>query len=305
MIQLRSGPTLATALYLALITALANASAIPFLLFPELGALASVLFSDPAGSWARSPRLLVLTPVLTAILGVGISRTIPYGPVSVVLILLLSLLVIRALRSPIVPAISAGMLPLALGITSWQYPATILVGTGGLALLAVLPSRLAPGTIPQPRLALGHGPIPSPWLPLAIFVAGGLLLVQLLGSRLVLYPPLFVICWEMLAQPHHCPWQERRFAVLLVTGVAAVGGSILVETLGVSPLAAFSAVLVTGLALQLAQLTCPPAYGLALLPLVIPSPSMTYPLHTLVGTAWLLLVVKLHQNHTGWRSARQ
>lgn len=32
---------------------------------------------------------------------------------------------------------------------------------------------------------------------------------------------------------------------------------------------------------------------------------MTYPLHTLVGTAWLLLVVKLHQNHTGWRSARE
>ena len=60
MNQLRSGPTLATALYLALITALAKASAIPFLLFPELGALASVLFSDPAGSWARSPRLLVV-----------------------------------------------------------------------------------------------------------------------------------------------------------------------------------------------------------------------------------------------------
>ncbi|QPN70876.1 HPP family protein [Synechococcus sp. CBW1108] len=267
---MRSGPTLATALYLALITALANASAIPLLLFPKLGALASVLFSDPAGSLARSPRLLVLTPVLTAILGVGISRTIPYGPVSVVLILLLSLLVIRALRSPIVPAISAGMLPLALGITSWQYPATILVGTGGLALLAVLPSRLAPGTIPQPRLALGHGPIPSPWLPLAIFVAGGLLLVQLLGSRVVLYPPLFVICWEMLAQPHHCPWQERPFAVLLVTGVAAVAGSILVEILGVSPQAAFLAVLVTGLALQLAQLTCPPPMDSPCFPLSSP-----------------------------------
>ncbi len=135
-------------------TALASASAIPFLLFPELGALASVLFSDLAGSWARLP---------------------------------------------IVPAISAGMLPLALVITSWRYPATILVGTGGLALLAVLRSRLAPGTIPQLHPALGHGPISSPWLPLAIFVVGGLLLVQLLGSRLVAYPPLFVICWEMLA----------------------------------------------------------------------------------------------------------
>ena len=55
-----AGPVLATAAYLALITALANASGIGYLLFPELGALGSVVFSDPRGSWARSPLLLAL-----------------------------------------------------------------------------------------------------------------------------------------------------------------------------------------------------------------------------------------------------
>jgi hypothetical protein len=34
---------------------------------------------------------------------------------------------------------------------------------------------------------------------------------------------------------------------------------------------------------------------LALLPFVIPAPTLAYPLITLAGTAWLMLVVKLDQ----------
>ena len=64
-----AGPVLATAAYLALITALANASGIAYLLFPELGALGSVVFSDPRGSWARSP--LLLATALGQRVGVG------------------------------------------------------------------------------------------------------------------------------------------------------------------------------------------------------------------------------------------
>ena len=72
-------PSLATATYIALMTALARASGISYLLFPELGALASVVFADPLSSWARSPKLLALTPVFTAVPGVLLTRTLPYG----------------------------------------------------------------------------------------------------------------------------------------------------------------------------------------------------------------------------------
>ena len=63
------------------------------------------------------------------------------------------------------------------------------------------------------------------------------------------------------------------------------------RSLGVVPLAVAAAVLVTALLLHLARLRCPPAYGLALLPFLIPSPTLSYPLFTLMGTSWLLLVV--------------
>ncbi len=299
-------PYLATATYIALMTALARASDISYLLFPELGALASVVFADPLSSWARSPKLLVLTPVFTAVPGVLLTRTLPYGPIAVILDLAICLLVIRALRSPVIPAISAGVLPLVLGITSWLYPLAILVGTGGLALIVMLRAHLMPlparaqvsplvATIPTlvaPNPWLGR----VPWLlPLAVFLLGALAMVQLLGSNLVLYPPLLVIAWEMLAHADECPWQGRSLSVLAVTGGAAVAGVSLVLALGVSPLAAFLAVLVTALLLRLVRLRCAPAFGLALLPFIIPNPTLAYPLLTLAGTAWLLLVVKLDQ----------
>jgi hypothetical protein len=249
---------LATASYLALITALAKASGIGHLLFPELGALGSVVFTDPRGSWARSPLLLAITPFLTALPGVLITRSLPYGP-------------------------------LALGITSWQYPLAILAGTGGLALLVILRPRIARGLRLTPAAsAAGLGkastsaaPSLRTWLPpLAIFLAGGLVLVEVLGSHLVLYPPLMVIAYEMLAQPQHCPWQGRGLAVLVVTGGAALAGWLLVQTLEVVPLATLLAVLATALLLHLTRLKCPPAYGLALLPFVIPTPPPTYALPT-------------------------
>ena len=340
---------LATAAYLALITALANASGIGYLLFPELGALGSVVFSDPRGSWARSPLLLALTPFLTALPGVLITRSLPYGPLALALDVAVCLLVIGALRSPIVPALSAGVLPLALGITSWLYPLAILAGTGGLALLVILRPKLAmgwrrplgpnplgdpaglmspdgsiaPGSTQAPGARSGQPSLAAPaagpgqaqtsagpslrtWLPpLVIFLAGGLVLVEVLGSHLVLYPPLMVIAYEMLAQPEHCPWHGRVGAVLTVTAGAAVAGLLLMQTLGVVPLACLLAVLATALLLQLTRLKCPPAYGLALLPFVIPTPPQAYPLLTLAGTAWLLLVVELHRARERRRGGRE
>ncbi|MEY4803289.1 MAG: hypothetical protein RLZZ274_2020, partial [Cyanobacteriota bacterium] len=238
--------------------------------------------------------------------GVLVTRTLPYGPTALILDLAICLLVIRLLRSPVIPAISAGVLPLVLGITSFLYPLAILVGTGGLALIVMLRSKLMPPpardqvspTVPTiSTLVATHFWLQRvPWLlPLAVFLLGALVMVQLLGSHLVLYPPLLVIAWEMLAHADECPWQGRSLAVLAVTAGAAVAEILSVLALGVSPLAAFLAVLVTALLLRLARLRCAPAFGLALLPFVIPAPTLAYPLLTLAGTTWLMLVVKLDQ----------
>lgn len=304
---------LAIAGFLALITVIANATDMPYVLFPELGALGWVIFSDLRHPWARSPALLMLTPFLAALQGLWLTRHLAYGPPAVLLDVGLTLLVIAALRSPIVPALSAGLLPLALGIHSWTYPFSILIGTGGLALFIGLRARWARGGSPQPAGATAPAPglwalrgrtQPLPplrdWLgPFGLFLAGGLLLVRLIGSPLVLFPPLLVIAFEMVVHRRHCPWRGRYVGVWLVANGAAAVGLVLVKTLGVTPAATFLAVLATLALLKLARLPFPPALGLALLPFVIPDPPLSYPLFTMAGSLWLLLVVALQEALAG------
>ena len=299
---------LATALFIALITACANASGQPFVLFPELGALAWVIATDPKGPWASSPRLLVLTPLLTAVLGVAITRALPYGPLSLGLDVVGCLLIIRSLRSPIVPAISAGVLPLALGISDWAYPASILVGTGGLALLALWRARRLADALGAPMVSSDQAPTVltrletafalTPSVPLrrwggalAVFLALGLVMVKVWDSPLVLFPPLLVIAYDMLALPHHSPWLGRGGAMMAVGTAAAWVGYGLVAAFGVVPWAAGVVVLATLALLRLARLTCPPCLGLALLPFVITHPTAAYPWQALTGMAVLVAVV--------------
>ena len=299
---------LATAIFIALIAAMAKATGQAYVLFPELGALAWVIFTDPKGPWATSPRLLMLTPFLTALLGVAITRSLPYGPLALGLDVVGCLLIIRGLRSPIVPAISAGVLPLALGIHDWAYPVSILVGTGGLALLSQWRAlRLAPAPTASAPIAEGSPTAldriessfaMTPTVPLrrwagalAVFLALGLVFVKVWDSPLVLFPPLLVIAYDMLALPHHSPWLGRGGAMMVVGTGAAWAGYGLVAAFGVVPWAACLAVLITLGLLRLARLTCPPCLGLALLPFVITHPNGAYPWQALTGMACLVAVV--------------
>jgi hypothetical protein len=300
---------LAIAAFVAVITWIANAIHLPAALFPELGALGLVIFSDARHPWARSPGLLMLTPFLAALLGLWITRHLSYGPVAVLLDVAVTLTVLAVLRSPIVPALSAGLLPLALQIKDWSYPFAILIGTSGLVLVILVRTRLQRNRPaepaaeqpeqPQAEPAAQSSPVPPlrQWLlPFGLFLLGALALVALTGSPLVLFPPLLVIAFEMIAHRQHCPWRGRYGRVLLVTNAAALVGLTLEHLLGVVPAAAFLAVLATVALLQLTRLFFPPALGVTLLPFVMPHPPLAYPLFTGMGSLWLVLVVALMEH---------
>ncbi|MDE2290369.1 MAG: hypothetical protein KGK15_19110 [Burkholderiales bacterium] len=129
---------------LAFLSGVAKAAlitAVAYVLFPELAALAYDIFTRPQGLWARSPIMLVLTPSLAAAIGTLIARTMPYELASIALCVTGAMLIIRLLRSPVAPAISAAFLPLALNVTSEWYPVSIAASTGALALLSVAYQR--------------------------------------------------------------------------------------------------------------------------------------------------------------------
>ncbi|WP_321882777.1 HPP family protein [Burkholderia cepacia] len=263
-----------------------------YVLFPELGALAYDVFTRPGGVWARAPVMLAVTPVAAAAIGTVIARSMPYGLGAAALSIASAMLVIRILRSPIAPAISAGFLPLALGVTSWWYPVSIAAVTGLLGLLSIIyrhvfasKLRSAPRRPDDSVDELESSPRRYTWLP--VFVCFLLLaygIATVTGNRLILFPPLVVIAFEMFAHANVCPWAKRPISLPLACTITAAVGVIAVLLLGIGPLSVAVALLAGIAALRAFNLHLPPALAIGLLPQVVPEPGWAFVIGVATGS---------------------
>jgi hypothetical protein len=302
----RLGGELIALVYMAIIAEIACATGAVYVLFPELGALSHDVTTRPRGTWANAPLLLAITPVLTGVVGIVFTRSLPYGYLSVLLTVGGAIAVVLALRSPVAPAISAGLLPLVLGVKSWWYPPAIALGTVLLATLSVPWKKycacrmvaVAPAESEEARENLNNElddliempPSGYGWLVvLMAFVAVAIFFVKLTGLRFVLFPPLVVIGFEMLGHTAICPWADKPLRLPLACFVTALGGFVSWHFLGVTPLAA-AASMAWGIAmLRVCDLHVPPALAVALLPLVMDKPTIAYPFAVGIGTTLLSL----------------
>jgi hypothetical protein len=290
--------------YIAVIAIIAGVTGAFYMLFPELGALSHDVFTRPRGAWASAPVLLAISPFLTGVIGIVFTRTLPYGYFSVLLTVGGSVAVIMALKSPVAPAISAGLLPLVLDVGSWWYPPAILFGTVLLAALSI-PWRkfmVARAALIQPRSeAAVEDRVEQPphgyyWLPaLMIFVAVAVFLVDLTGLRFILFPPLVVIGFEMLGHPGSCPWAKRPLMLPVACFLTAAGGLLMWKLLGVGPVTAACSMGWGVVVLRTLDLHVPPALAVALLPLVMNSPTMAYPFSVGIGTLAMTLWFMAYQ----------
>ncbi len=308
-----TGPTLASTLkgplavgaqllsvgYLGLISLFASLPGAGLLFFPELAALAYDGYARPRGTWAPALGFLTFTPVLTAIVGVAITNWLPFGIVSILPVTVLCVFIVQILRSPVAPAISAGILPLMTGLGSWSYPPAILCGTGALALSLFCWKRLVIPRMPSVEASerervddqLERIPRRWDWIPaLLIFVTGVSALVVLTGERMILYPPLVVIAFEMFAHPHICPWARRPARFPLAAFLSALVGTAAVITLGPGVAATLLSMAAGIIILRLFDLHMPPALAIGLIPQIIEEPGWNYPLAVLAGSTILALV---------------
>jgi hypothetical protein len=308
----RLGGEMLAVTFIAIIAAIANATGAWYVLFPELGALSHDVFTRPRGAWASAPVLLALTPALTGVIGILCSRALPYGYASVMLTVCGSIAVIVALKSPIAPAISAGLLPLVLGIKSWWYPPGILLGTVLLPLISLVWKRTIwhkaayrPTAGDLVDDAVEFAPGGCWWLPALIgFVGGAIFFVKLSGLRFILFPPLVVIGFEMFGHSAVCPWARRPMRLPVACFLAALGGLLLRNWLGVEPSAAALSMTWGILVLRGLDLHVPPALAVALLPLVMDSPTIAYPLSVGAGTLLMTLWFLVYQRAAGSAAPR-
>jgi hypothetical protein len=299
----RLGAELIALLYIAIIAEIACATGAVYVLFPELGALSHDVMTRPRGTWANAPVLLAITPALTGVAGIFFTRALPYGYLSVLLTVASAIAIIFALRSPVAPAISAGLLPLVLGVKSWWYPPAIALGTVMLAALSVPWKKLCSARAIASPLAesdeadaerlddlIEEVPAGRVWLAaLLAFVAIAVFFVKLTGLRFVLFPPLVVIGFEMLGHTAICPWADKPVRLPVACFLTALGGFVSWHFLGVTPLAAGLSMAWGIAVLRVCDLHVPPALAVALLPLVMDQPTIEYPFAVGIGTTLLAL----------------
>jgi hypothetical protein len=268
---------LAAIAFIAFITFVAGRPGLASVLFPELAALAYDVFRRPRGAWARAPGALVATPFLTAMLGTLITRHFEYGVASVLFIVGVTVALIKVLRSPIAPAISAALLPLTLGTRTWWYPPSVLFGSGLLASLVTARSHLLSRCTPPsttPDDITEPGPTGADWLvPYSVIIVLLAFTANVTGWRFVLFPPLAVIGFEMFAHPTVCPWAKRPIALPIACTISAAAGIVAVQGLGGGALAAACTTAIGAVALSVLGVHVPPALAVGLLPFVIERPS--------------------------------
>lgn len=283
--------------YIGAISLTAGATGAFYILFPELGALSYDVLGRPRGRWASAPALLAITPMLTGAIGTAATRALPYGFASVLTTVAGAIAVIMMLRSPVAPAISAGLLPLVLGVKSWWYPPGVLFGCVALTLISAWWKRYAPATTdaPSPRAhdrgdskdARQRSIVPA-LSAMLTFIAIAVAAVKLTNLRFILFPPLAVIIFEMLRDPAECPWAgaaNRLLRLPIVCCLSAAGGLFFHHAIPTAPLAAMLSMAWGICVLHLLRLHAPPALAVALLPMVMDHPTATYPLAVAIGSA--------------------
>jgi hypothetical protein len=297
-------------LFVAGLAAVAVASGMICVLFPEMGALAQDVFTRPNGTWSNAPIYLVLTPSVAAILGVLVAEHFSYGYFSVFLAVGAAVAVLKIMRSPIVPSISAALLPVVFEERSWWYPAAVFFGAAGLVLLSAVWKRVpsVSGGTSYKRAAdpLGISRRQTKsgsfgLVALGIFLALSVTLVKLTGLRLLLFPPLAVIAYEMFSKPRTCLWADRPFSMPLACFLTASGGLFAYKLWGVSVMAA-AASMVWGFAvLYLLRIHLPPAMAVALIPLIAKHPTIIFPVAVASGTILLTVCYLGYRQMIGLR----
>jgi hypothetical protein len=285
--------------YMGAVALAAHLTGIYLLLFPELAALSHDVMTRPQGKWASQPWRIVLTPTLTAVVGLFMTRHTNYGAISIALVVLASLLIIKLLRSAIGPAISAGALPMVLNEKSWMYPAAIFLGLMGLGATLWIWRRYGPlfdtpsdysrndSRVIDELETYSHDRF---WvITLLAFVLLLGVPAQLTGLRFILFPPLIVMAYELFGHPEIPGWMARPALFPLVCVLTASVGVAACHLCRSSVIGVMLTVLCSIAILRAFKVHMPPALAVGLLPFVMTAPNIRYPISVGIGTVALTL----------------
>jgi hypothetical protein len=303
-----SGEILAL-IYMGVIAFSAQKTGFSLLLFPELAALSHDVFTRPQGKWASQPWQLVMTPTITALFGLFVVRHTTFNALAITLIVVVSLIVIKLLKSTIAPAISAGVLPMVLSERSWIYPIGIFVGLSVLVLVLLIWKLYVPKA---PNLSreeeidsrmiddletLPHDRFWSVALIAFVLVLGTL--SQVTGAFFLIFPPLIVVAYEILGHPEIPGWMERPILFPVISSLTALVGLVFCHVFDAGFVGVILTMLCSIAILKIFKVHMPPALAVGILPFVMKAPNCRYPISVLTGTVALMLYFSSYRRMRG------
>jgi len=270
----------AAVLFVSAVAQMAHWSGLALLLFPELGALAHCVITRPNHAWSKAPAALIVTPTATGLFGIIVMQSFGTGIWQVELVVGISLAIVLILRSPILPALSAGLLPLVLHVSQWTYPIALFLSCSMLGAIAMIrnsrvESSAATG---KPSKIVLHGRLDLSRIGLFfLFLAGIATLVQLTDRPLLLFPPLAVLGFDILVRQNSHDWVRSPIRLVLLFFVCGLSGIIALRLFGETTLAVAVAMGGALCAKGWLDLYVPPAIAVSIVPFAASTAGTAYP----------------------------
>ncbi len=285
---------LAVVLLVAIMTVAAEAAGQQEIIFPEVGALCVGLLLMPKAVWNVRPWQVPVLLTAAALIGLAVNLWVPLAfEFRFALAFALVIAMLRLVRCNMFPVVSAAMLPVLIGTTSWIYPVAVLL----LSLLLILvrvwipqterPEYRPAGFLHWAGLAIALGVI------LAVYALARHLLPETWGDtlRFCMVPPLVVTMIEFAHRKSG--FRQRPWTIWGLIVTAAVVGTLcewlLHRTLGVPMVV--GAVLSTVIMLLLFRRFKPfaPALAIVLVPMLLPDAVLPYfPLLAAIGGGYFI-----------------
>ncbi|SDW03332.1 hypothetical protein [Paenibacillus sp. CF384] len=255
------------------------------ILFPEIAGMAMGVMVFPVPHWIKKPLHLWLSPTLGAFMGT-LMNDLPLSPlVKIWLGLIIIVILMHVFRVNFGPTIPAALLPIFLGLTDYRFAISTAVFTFVVMAAAYI--------VRKPELkANGHNAFRKKTDTVLITLILALWIGVAFAAKLdiLVVPPVFALIFEQF-HVKDFTWKmiPQRLAVLTLTAALAVtvyhlldGSIIWVGVINV---------LLTFILCKLFKVPVPVAFGVSLMPLIVPAwGSWGFPVGVLVTTGTLMCI---------------
>lgn len=266
------------------------------IILPELAAMAIAMWVYREAGWIRQPSKILFAPSLTAVIGFMVNLLPIFYVGKVGITLVLSMLLLRLIRSNLAPSIATGLLPVVIDVDGWSFIISTFILTF-ILMLGVLLFRLNNGLEKKVKIQYKY---------IVVFLMLNFVWIGLTWAvdypQLAAIPPILVVVYESLQKPKYNG--KVAFKQSLVLTISATVGTMLYFALDSWILITLINMILMYILLHIVGVRIPAVYAFPLLPFIFPDKIVALlPLGSLITCVFLfgsvLAYKKLEMKRSG------